>query len=497
MAPKRKNAAAAPAAAAGPAAGNDTWEDVWATDTGAARSGVTLGIDLGTSNSAVALWHPSKSRAKALKPERAFQAKSRTMPSVALFEAADGAAPSLVGTAALQAHKRSPGALVMRGWKRSLGRVWDDDEGPFLDALRRALPYETERSATGGIGATRGGGGAAAAEAEAASVAMLRALREAADEWLKGGKLGKGAPRVATNCVVGVPAHFSEAQRFATRRAAVKAGFKRASTLCEPTAAATAYGLFVAGAKTVGVFDLGGGTCDVCVMRIDEGKFNVLGIAGDVALGGDDFDTALAATVAAKRTASGRGGSGGGKSGKSASPVVPAELREAARVAKEALSEATAVDVPHPMDGSSVALTRADFEAAVKPLVARCVGVLDDAVRTASAAAAADGRPPVVLDELVLVGGGSRVPAVRAALSAFVGEAVELCVAARAECCVAEGCAIRGAVLDGVDKKQLSDVLMMDVLPCVTAPPLLLPAATTATPARWCCWCCCCCCCCC
>lgn len=210
--------------------------------------------------------------------------------------------------------------------------------------------------------------------------------------------------------VVGVPAHFTEPQRAATRQALLEAGFSSVSLMTESTAAAVAYGLFVAGHKLVLVFDAGGGTTDVTLMRITDGSFEALATAGDNALGGEDMDTALLELVEQRLGPAVVAAAGAGPR---------AALRRACARAKEELSSAAEATVRWASgegggraSWTEVRVTRGDLEACIEDLLQRGQDLVLRVLADAEVAAND-------VNEVVLVGGASRIPALRSRLKAL------------------------------------------------------------------------------
>ena len=240
--------------------------------------------------------------------------------------------------------------------------------------------------------------------------------------------------------------------------------------LNEPCAAAMAYGLFVAGSKRVLVVDLGGGTLDVSLLAIAEGRMRIVGTGGDEQLGGEDFTRALMALVLERSGkagdaadaggGAGDGGVGGGGAGGGArsvaSPQRSGALQAAVERAKIALSSADSAEVLVPGGAAPVVVTRRDFDAACAPLVARVVGAVRSVLEGADVAAGN-------VQELVVVGGGCQAPVVRAALRELMG-GLDICQTIAPGTAVAMGAAIQGAIISGVSAELLKDVLMMDVL---------------------------------
>jgi molecular chaperone DnaK (HSP70) len=253
----------------------------------AVADGFYVGIDLGTTNSAAALWHLSKNRVKVLKDEG-----YTTMPSVVYFEDQTGttAVPAtLVGHAAVK-RSAETGRRVISCAKRVIGLKYSD---PTLESLSGDLAIKVvpDPQGSGGVAielpASSDTGAATDASSKRSTVSpehvstlLIAALKARADAFIAKGKL-PGVTAVQ-GCVITVPVHFPEARRRATRSAARAAGFETVVTLGESTAAAMAYGLHVAGLSKVAViFDLGGGTLDVTVLHIKEGgRFEVISTAG-------------------------------------------------------------------------------------------------------------------------------------------------------------------------------------------------------------------------
>ncbi|MGB1276946.1 MAG: Fe-S protein assembly chaperone HscA, partial [Nannocystaceae bacterium] len=262
--------------------------------------------------------------------------------------------------------------------KRLMGRGIED-----LATLSGQLPYEFAESDSTVPRIQTVGGDVTAVEV---SAEILRTLKQRAESALGGDLSG---------VVITVPAYFDDAQRQATKDAGRIAGLQVYRLLSEPTAAALAYGLDRGGQGMIAVYDLGGGTFDISVLRLRDGVFQVLATGGDSALGGDDFDRALAAHLLEAARID------------EPTPLQHESARVAARAAKEALSSADTTTCTVPALGlCDYSLTRATFEGLVETLIARtlraCKATLKDAGLRASE-----------LDAVVLVGGSTRVPKVR------------------------------------------------------------------------------------
>jgi len=372
-------------------------------------SGFILGIDLGTTNSLVGVVDSG------FPILLADAAGERITPS-AVHVAADGTLT--VGAAALRQRVLEPGRTIT-SVKRLIGhRAGEAGWEP---------PYDLKA-----LGLTP-------VDVSAAILSHLKGIAERALE------------QPVTRAVITVPAFFNDAQRAATREAGERAGLTVERILSEPTAAALAYGLDkLQGRRRIAVYDLGGGTFDVSVLELREGVFEVLATAGDTRLGGDDLDRALAAALWKK----------------TAPPDAPpwdqlavtqqVRLIEAAEGIKKALStqEVTRVELPFFWQAWSLAaeVTRTELEALARPWV--------DATRRHCLRALHDAQlKPEDLDEVVLVGGSTRMPLVRERVAEWFGR--EPCTSQHPDEAIALGAVIQGGVLSG----SLRQLLLLDVTP--------------------------------
>lgn len=276
------------------------------------------------------------------------------------------------------------------------------------------------------------------------SAMVLRKLKEAAEAYL-GHRVNKA--------VITVPAYFNDAQRQATKDAGQIAGLEVVRIINEPTAASLAYGLDKKEAEKIVVFDLGGGTFDVSILEVAEGVFRVISTSGDTHLGGDDFDRALVDYVAEEFKK--EHGIDLRKD-----PMALQRLQEACEKAKKELSSLQQTDINLPFitaDASGpkhlhMTITRAKFEQLVDHLIQRCRGPVEQALRDAR-------LTPKDIDEVVLVGGSTRIPKVQELVREMFGKEPHKGV--NPDEVVAVGAAIQGAVLAG----EMRDVLLLDVTP--------------------------------
>ncbi|MCF5708714.1 Fe-S protein assembly chaperone HscA [Pseudomonas syringae] len=265
------------------------------------------------------------------------------------------------------------------------------------------------------------------------SADILKVLRQRAEATLGGELVG---------AVITVPAYFDDAQRQATKDAARLAGLNVLRLLNEPTAAAVAYGLDQNAEGVVAIYDLGGGTFDISILRLTGGVFEVLATGGDTALGGDDFDHAIASWIVTE-------------AGLSAdlAPSAQRSLLQAACMAKEALTDAASVDVTY--GEWQGALTREAFDAMIEPMVARSLKACRRAVRDT-------GIELEEVEAVVMVGGSTRVPRVREAVAELFGR--QPLTEIDPDQVVAIGAAIQADTLAG-NKRDGEELLLLDVIP--------------------------------
>jgi len=356
-----------------------------------------VGIDLGTTNSVIAMWSPEEKCVEVFALDGDAQ---EILPSIVSVAAGTrGLAGCSVGVA-------TSGSTVVRNVKRLMGRRFDD---PRVRAdVRRGglLSCPIAADGDGDAAVQLGSGGALVSPAEVSSHVLRRLLAAAATAR---------SGRAVTHAVITVPAHFNVAQRRATRHAAELAGVEVLQLLNEPSAAAMSYGLFVAGEKRVLIVDLGGGTFDVSLLDVADGKVTVVAVGGDSRLGGVDI-TENFVDIALDRMGLPRG---------SAAAPLAADLcralSDACEQAKVELAASTSVEIPitPPIAAALHAhalrvpttwtLSRDDLAEACDPVLNACMGIVDQ-VLTESGVAAEE------IKEIVLVGGSSRLLELRSRL---------------------------------------------------------------------------------
>ncbi len=379
-----------------------------------------IGIDLGTTNSLVA--YADRGVPTVVRDAGTGDA---LLPSVVYFPP-DNAKP-VVGEAAKRHLSLEPSRTIYSA-KRLMGRGYHDAQ-----AEAQTLGYALSPNANDEAARIDLGDGLFVSPPEVAAH-LLRALKERAEAALG---------ETVEKAVITVPAYFNDAQRQATRDAGRIAGLDVVRIVNEPTAASLAYGLQNRESATIAVYDLGGGTFDISILRLENGLFEVLATGGDTRLGGDDFDDALAELLLAE-----------------AGETAPdAQTRSRARLAAEAakrwLSDHPSCDVAFELsDGDRFRrdISRVEFEELTLPLIARTLdlarGVLADA-----------GLAPGEIDETVLVGGSTRVPSVREAVKALFGKTPHTSL--NPDEVVALGAAIQADILSG----NRTDLLLLDVTP--------------------------------
>lgn len=396
-----------------------------------------IGIDLGTTYSCVAVWQ--NDRVEVIANDQG----NRTSPSYVSYTSEE----RLIGDAAKAMAASNPTNTVYDA-KRLIGRNFND---PVIQADMKHWPFKVQPG-TGGKPTIEVDykGERLTLQPEEVSAAVLQKMKATAESYL--GTTVKDA-------VITVPAYFNDAQRQATKDAGIIAGLNVLRIINEPTAAALAYGLDNhkgAGEKHVLVFDCGGGTHDISVLSIDDGVFEVKATGGDTHLGGEDFDQAImewAIGEFKKRT----------KLDPKGNPRALQRLRAASERAKRALSsgQQAALEVDSLMDGQdlSLVLTRAKFEQLCDEAFRRCLKPLDQVMKDA-------GLAKNQIDEIIMVGGSTRVPRIRQLVTDYFG-GKKLNDSVHPDEAVAVGAAIQAHILTNKDGKQdrTSDLLLLDVAP--------------------------------
>ncbi|MBF0875691.1 molecular chaperone DnaK [Gluconobacter cerevisiae] len=387
-----------------------------------------IGIDLGTTNSCVAVREGDET--KVIENSEG----ARTTPSMVAFT---DKGERLVGQAAKRQAVTNP-SNTLYAVKRLIGRRYDD---PTVQKDKEMVPY----------GIVRGDNGDAWVEARGEKYApsqiaayVLGKMKETAEAYL-----GEGV----SQAVITVPAYFNDAQRQATRDAGKIAGLEVLRIINEPTAAALAYGLGKRDSGTVAVYDLGGGTFDVSILEISDGVIEVKSTNGDTFLGGEDFDNRIIGFLADEFKKEQGIDLRGDK-------LALQRLKEAAEKAKIELSSSKETEINLPFitaDASGpkhlvVKLSRAKLESLVDDLVQRTLGPCRAAIKDASVS-------PSEIDEVILVGGMTRMPKVIETVKEFFGK--EPARNVNPDEVVAIGAAVQGAVLKG----DVKDVLLLDVTP--------------------------------
>jgi len=387
-----------------------------------------IGIDLGTTNSCVAVMDGKE--AKVIENAEG----ARTTPSMVAF-GDDG--ERLVGQPAKRQAVTNPTDTLF-AVKRLIGRRFDDKT---VKKDQKLVPFEIVKGDNGDAWVQAKGEKYSPSQV---SAMILQKMKETAEAYLG---------ETVTQAVITVPAYFNDAQRQATKDAGKIAGLEVLRIINEPTAAALSYGMEKNDGKTIAVYDLGGGTFDVSILEIGDGVFEVKSTNGDTFLGGEDFDMTLVDYLASEFK---KENSIDLKSDKMALQ----RLKEAAEKAKIELSSSSQTEINLPFitaDASgpkhmTMKLTRAKFESLVADLVKRTVKPMVEALKDA-------GLKAGEIDEVVLVGGMTRMPKVQETVKEFFGKEPHKGV--NPDEVVAMGAAIQAGVLQG----DVKDVLLLDVTP--------------------------------
>ena len=388
--------------------------------------GKIIGIDLGTTNSCVAVLEGGE-------PTVITSSEGgRTTPSIVAFTK-DG--DRLVGQPAKRQAVTNPENTVF-SIKRFMGRMYDE-----VGTEIEEVPYKVSKGKSGSVVVTASDKEYTPPEIGAM---VLQKLKQTAEEHLG---------TTVTDAVITVPAYFNDSQRQATKDAGKIAGLNVRRIINEPTAASLAYGLDKKKEETIAVFDLGGGTFDISILELGDGVFEVKSTNGDTHLGGDDFDQKVINWIAAEFKKS------DGIDLKK-DPMALQRLRESAETAKRELSSSkkTEINLPFITADSSgpkhlnLTLTRAKFEALVADLVKRTINPCKQAIKDA-------GLKASDIHEVILVGGSSRIPKIQEKVKEIFGKEPNKSV--NPDEVVALGAAIQGGVLAG----DVDDILLLDVTP--------------------------------
>jgi molecular chaperone DnaK len=391
-----------------------------------------IGIDLGTTNSCVAVMEGGK-------PKVIENAEgARTTPSVVAFTKDQ---ERLIGQPAKRQAVTNPDNTIF-AVKRLIGRRFDD---PITKKDTELVPYKIVKGPNGDAWVKAGGKDYSPSQI---SAFILQKMKETAEAYLG---------ETVTQAVITTPAYFNDAQRQATKDAGQIAGLEVLRIINEPTAAALAYGLEKQDGKTIAVYDLGGGTFDISILEIGDGVFEVKSTNGDTFLGGEDFDAKIVNYLADRFKE---------KEGIDlrSDRLALQRLKEAAEKAKIELSSASSTEINQPfitarMEGGQTTplhlvetLTRADLERLVSDLIDRTIEPCKKALKDA-------GMEAKDIADVVLVGGMTRMPRVREVVKKFFGKDPH--VGVNPDEVVAMGAAIQAGVLQG----DVKDVLLLDVTP--------------------------------
>ena len=386
-----------------------------------------IGIDLGTTNSVVSIMEGGEVKVIA------NQEGNRITPSVVAFT---DKGDRLVGDPAKRQAVTNPRNTIY-SIKRFMGRRHAEVENE-----EKMVPYKIVGGPTEYVKVDINGKTFTPPEI---SALVLRKLKEAAEAYLG---------HTVTKAVVTVPAYFNDAQRQATKDAGEVAGLKVERIINEPTAAALAYGLQSKKNEKIAVFDLGGGTFDISVLEVGDDLIEVLSTNGDTHLGGDDFDEVLIKHIADKFKAE-------NNVDLRKDPMALQRLREAAEKAKKELSSSQNTDINLPFitaDATGakhlqMSVSRGEFERLIDPLVERCRKPVESALKDAK-------LKPADIDEVVLVGGSTRVPMVQEFVKKLFG-GKEPHRGVNPDEVVSIGAAIQGGIITG----DVKDMVLLDVTP--------------------------------
>lgn len=393
-----------------------------------------IGIDLGTTYSCVATWQNNNVEIIA------NDQGNRTTPSYVSFNSEE----RLIGTSAKSQSSQNPENTVFDA-KRLIGRKYSD---PLLQSDIKHFPYTVKSDSDGKpVIEVSYKNELKTFKPEEVSSMVLSKMKEIAEAYM-----GEDIQ----NAVITVPAYFNDAQRQATKDAGVIAGLNVLRIINEPTAAAIAYGLDKKGDKEINIliYDLGGGTFDVSLLAIDDGVFEVKATAGDTHLGGEDFDRRMMEYCMADFKKK-------HKADLSSSKRSIRRLQTACESAKKTLSSSTSavIEIDSLFEGIdyNVSLTRARFEDMCSDLFRKTFAPVEKVMKDAKMSKSK-------IDEIVLVGGSTRIPKIQTQLSEyFNGKALNKSI--NPDEAVAYGAAVQAAILSGVKDEKMSDLLLLDVIP--------------------------------
>lgn len=393
-----------------------------------------IGIDLGTTYSCVGVWQ--NDRVEIVPNDQG----NRTTPSYVAFTDSE----RLIGDAAKNQTAMNPKNTVFDA-KRLIGRKFSDQkvQEDIKDLSYKVVSGKSDKA----VVEVEFKGDTKRFEPEEISSMVLTKMKETAETFL-------GKP--VTDAVVTVPAYFNDSQRQATKDAASIAGLNCLRIINEPTAAAIAYGLDKDKSKEMNVliFDLGGGTFDVSLLTIEDGIFEVKATAGDTHLGGEDFDSRLVRHFIEEFKRK-------NKKDLSDNPRALRRLRTASEKAKRTLSSTaqTSVEIDSLYEGIDfyTSITRARFEELNTDLFRKCMEPVEKVIKDAK-------MDKSTIDEVVLVGGSTRIPKIQQMLSQFFN-GKELNKTINPDEAVAYGAAVQAAILSGVEEGNVQDLLLLDVAP--------------------------------
>ena len=403
------------------------------TSTTTASKGRAIGIDLGTTYSCVGVWQ--NDHVEIIANDQG----NRTMPSYVSFTTDE----RLIGEPAKSSAANNPKNTVFDS-KRLIGKSFNDEK---MTSILKHLSYNVIDKENKPFIEVEYRGETKVFSPEEIGAMILGKMKEVAEAFL-----GEDV----TDAVITVPAYFNDSQRQATKDAGLIAGLNVLRIINEPTAAAIAYGLDkqCKTEKNIMVFDCGGGTHDVSIISIDDSVFEVKATGGDNMLGGEDFDTRMVEHFCTEFQRK-------HKKDISSNKRSMRRLRTACESAKRTLSSSTvaSIEIDSLFDGIDFAssITRAKFENLCDDIFKRTMAPVEQVLRDSKLSKSQ-------IDEIVLVGGSTRIPKIQQLLTEFFN-GKELCKSINPDECVAYGAAVQAAILTGVKDEKISDLLLLDVCP--------------------------------